>query len=315
MAPWTRSTCVVRVPARCDHFSSLRDPAERARLRAVHWNAAGQQVGLGGSRRSANSVTHARRRSGSPASLSCVSAVCETASPLLLPFPHTPSARMTHVKCAGDTRRRGAERSRTGRHAAPRSPLCTCTGPCDDHTAVDRLPRPPPPPQRCAPPRRLLQLAGTMSSTYAPDGTCTRLSVLRIAGYGTAVLPEVASPIWARGYYFVSLFRLFPSCSFGAGHGPRRPVLLAIYILASLSSPSLCAPLCRLGPLGRSTFWVLLFCCQCCHRVFARAFFVSTLGGAAGESASSLLRDASPLASPGENGADATDGTRDATTL
>ena len=37
--------------------------------------------------------------------------------------------------------------------------------------------------------RTLLQLAGAKSSTYAPDGTCTRLSVLRIAGYGTAVLP------------------------------------------------------------------------------------------------------------------------------
>ena len=35
----------------------------------------------------------------------------------------------------------------------------------------------------------LLQLAGAKSRTYAPDGTCTRLSVLRIAGYGTAVLP------------------------------------------------------------------------------------------------------------------------------
>jgi len=30
--------------------------------------------------------------------------------------------------------------------------------------------------------------------------------------------------------------------------------------LASLSSPSLCAPLRRLGPLGRWTLWVLLFC-------------------------------------------------------
>jgi len=30
--------------------------------------------------------------------------------------------------------------------------------------------------------------------------------------------------------------------------------------LASLSSPSPCAPLRRLGPLGRSTLWVLLFC-------------------------------------------------------
>jgi len=37
--------------------------------------------------------------------------------------------------------------------------------------------------------RRLLQLAGAKSSTYAPDGTCTRLSVLRIVGYGAAVLP------------------------------------------------------------------------------------------------------------------------------
>ena len=74
----------------------------------------------------------------------------------------------------------------------------------------------------------MLQLAGAKSRTYAPDGTCTRLSVLRIAGYGTAVLPQVAPPILARGYYFVSLFRLFSSCSFGAGHGPRRPVLLAI---------------------------------------------------------------------------------------
>jgi len=35
----------------------------------------------------------------------------------------------------------------------------------------------------------LLQLAGAKSRTYAPDGTCTRLSVLRIASYGTAVLP------------------------------------------------------------------------------------------------------------------------------
>jgi len=35
----------------------------------------------------------------------------------------------------------------------------------------------------------LLQLAGAKSRNYAPDGTCTRLSVLRIAGYGTAVLP------------------------------------------------------------------------------------------------------------------------------
>jgi len=35
----------------------------------------------------------------------------------------------------------------------------------------------------------LLQLAGAKSRTYAPDGTCTRLSVLRIVGYGTAVLP------------------------------------------------------------------------------------------------------------------------------
>ena len=34
----------------------------------------------------------------------------------------------------------------------------------------------------------LLQLAGAKSSAYAPDGTCTGLSVLRIAGYGTAVL-------------------------------------------------------------------------------------------------------------------------------
>jgi len=35
----------------------------------------------------------------------------------------------------------------------------------------------------------LLQLAGAKSRPYAPDGTCTRLSVLRIASYGTAVLP------------------------------------------------------------------------------------------------------------------------------
>jgi len=35
----------------------------------------------------------------------------------------------------------------------------------------------------------VLQLVGAKSSTYAPDGTCARLSVLRIAGYGTAVLP------------------------------------------------------------------------------------------------------------------------------
>jgi len=35
----------------------------------------------------------------------------------------------------------------------------------------------------------LLQLAGAKSRTDAPDGTCTRLSVLRIASYGTAVLP------------------------------------------------------------------------------------------------------------------------------
>ena len=35
---------------------------------------------------------------------------------------------------------------------------------------------------------QLLQLAGAKSSNYVPDGTCTRLSVLRIAGYGTAVL-------------------------------------------------------------------------------------------------------------------------------
>jgi len=35
----------------------------------------------------------------------------------------------------------------------------------------------------------LLQLAGAKSSTYAPAGTSTRLSVLRIAGYGTAVPP------------------------------------------------------------------------------------------------------------------------------
>jgi len=58
---------------------------------------------------------------------------------------------------------------------------------------------------------RVLQLAGAKSRTYAPDGTCTRLSVFRIAGYGTAVLPSVAPPIRAWGYYFVSLFRLFPS--------------------------------------------------------------------------------------------------------
>jgi len=32
-------------------------------------------------------------------------------------------------------------------------------------------------------------LAGAKSTTYAPDRTCTRRSVLRIAGYGTAVLP------------------------------------------------------------------------------------------------------------------------------
>jgi len=57
----------------------------------------------------------------------------------------------------------------------------------------------------------LLQLAGAKSRTYAPDGTCTRLSVLRIPGYGTAVLPSVAPPIRGWGYYFVSLFRLFPS--------------------------------------------------------------------------------------------------------
>ena len=57
----------------------------------------------------------------------------------------------------------------------------------------------------------VLQLAGAKSRTYAPDGTCTRLSVLRIAGYGTAVLPSVAPPIRSWGYYFVSLFRLFPS--------------------------------------------------------------------------------------------------------
>ena len=35
----------------------------------------------------------------------------------------------------------------------------------------------------------LLQLVGAKSSTYAPDGTCTRLSVLQIAGFGTASLP------------------------------------------------------------------------------------------------------------------------------
>jgi len=58
-----------------------------------------------------------------------------------------------------------------------------------------------------------------------------------------------------------------------------------------------------------------LLYCQCCHRVFARAFFVATLGGAAGERASSLVRDASPIASHSDNGAVATDGTRDATTL
>ena len=68
---------------------------------------------------------------------------------------------------------------------------------------IDTLPAHGPPP--------LLQLAGAKSRTYAPDGTCTRRSVLRIAGYGTAVLPSVAPPIRAWGYYFVSLFRLFPS--------------------------------------------------------------------------------------------------------
>jgi len=66
------------------------------------------------------------------------------------------------------------------------------------------------------------------SSTYAPTGTCARLSVLRIAACGTAVPPYVARPIWARGYSFVSPFRLFSSCYYGAGLAPRRPVLLAI---------------------------------------------------------------------------------------
>jgi len=58
-----------------------------------------------------------------------------------------------------------------------------------------------------------------------------------------------------------------------------------------------------------------LLYCQCCYRVSARAFFAATLGGAAGERASSLLRGASPLAGLGDNGADATDGARDVTTL
>ena len=48
----------------------------------------------------------------------------------------------------------------------------------------------------------LLQLAGAKSRTYAPDGTCTRLSVLRIAGYGTAVLPSVAPPHSGLGLLF-----------------------------------------------------------------------------------------------------------------
>ena len=64
---------------------------------------------------------------------------------------------------------------------------------------------------QCAEPYRprerrpsVFQLAGAKSRTYAPDGTCTRLSVLRIAGYGTAVLPSVAPPYSGLG----SLFRL-----------------------------------------------------------------------------------------------------------
>jgi len=35
-------------------------------------------------------------------------------------------------------------------------------------------------------------------------------------------------PIGNRGYYFVSLSRLFSSSYYDAGHGPRGPVLLAI---------------------------------------------------------------------------------------
>ena len=60
---------------------------------------------------------------------------------------------MTRVKGAGDTRRRRAQRLRNGHFAAPPSPPCTCTGPCDHGTANGPPPSPPPPPERRAPTR------------------------------------------------------------------------------------------------------------------------------------------------------------------
>jgi len=76
----------------------------------------------------------------------------------------------------------------------------------------------------------VLQLAVVKFSTYAP---CRDLhQSLRTSDCGLwDGCPSLSSPpppIRARGYYFVSLFRLFSSCYSGAGHGPRRLVLLAI---------------------------------------------------------------------------------------
>jgi len=85
--------------------------------------------------------------------------------------------------------------SDTGHH--PRGPALSCSGPALIGWPTGSLGRGAAPglearlraPRAAAPAPRLLQVAGAKSSSYDPDGTCTRLSVLRIAGYRTPVLP------------------------------------------------------------------------------------------------------------------------------
>jgi len=134
--------------------------------------------------------------------------------------PHPP-ARSTHVpmgarKCLA---RRGCQWRRRCRLGCPR-PRPMAMPPPDTHQrrrpdggGPRQRPPPPPPPRAQKIPQKtthdpatrktpVLQLAGAKSRTYAPDGTCTRLSVLRIAGYGTVVLPSVAPPYSGRGLLF-----------------------------------------------------------------------------------------------------------------
>jgi len=172
-------------------------------------------------------------------------------TPPLAPSHPVPSDLLVTQEPTGPPPTAGPTHSQSRYVANTRPPTPSCRRQSSRH----------PPPRRHW--SRLLHLAGSKSSTYSPAGTCARLSALRIAGYGTAVPPRVAPPIRTRGYSFVFLFRMFSSCYDGAGNGPRRPVSLAIQILASLLSPSLCSFFRRLGLLGRLTLWVLLSCIFC----------------------------------------------------